>query len=353
MNYDVAPFIAIWETTQACALACAHCRAEAMDRRHPDELTTGEGIELIREVADMGTKIFVFSGGDPLQRPDLEVLVRAASARMRVGTIPAATDRITPERVASLKAAGLHQIAFSVDHADPERHDGFRGVPGSYACAMRGVEIAREAGLPFQINTVFGAWNAGDFDAICALVERLGVAFWEIFFLVPTGRGAALACVPPERHDELFAKIHALQKRAGFIVKITEAPHYRAYVAEREGGAARRMLARETGPGGSMGQAPRGVNSGKGFVFIGHTGDVYPSGFLPIRAGNVRETRPAGIYRDAPLFRELRDASRLGGRCGACRYRELCGGSRSRAYALTGDPMAEDPHCPYVFAPLA
>lgn len=346
MNYNETPFIAIWETTQACALACAHCRAEAMDLRHPDELTTAEGIELVRAAAAMGTKIFIFSGGDPLQRPDLEELVRAAGG-MRTGTIPAATDRITPERVAALKAAGLHQIAFSLDHADPAKHDGFRGVPGSFERTMRGVEIAREAGLAFQINTVFGAWNAGDFDAIAALVERLGVAFWEIFFLVPTGRGAAMRCVPPGRHDEVFAKIHAIQKRAPFIVKVTEAPHYRAYVAEREGAGARRMLARETGPGGSMGQAPRGVNSGKGFVFIGHTGDVYPSGFLPIRAGNVRETPLAEIYRDAPVFRALRDASRLGGRCGACRYRELCGGSRSRAYALCGDPLAGDPHCPY------
>jgi radical SAM protein with 4Fe4S-binding SPASM domain len=307
----------------------------------------------------MGTRILVFSGGDPLQREDLEGLIRHAKSRqLRVGTIPAATERLTAERVQRLQAAGLDQLALSLDGFDAEHHDAFRGVEGSFARTMQGARFARDAGLPLQINTVFAAWNEGQFDAICQLVEELEVVFWEVFFLVPTGRGTELQGMRPEQYEEVFAKLSSLQRRVSFVVKITEAPHYRRFVAEQErrrgqradapaGVRVQRLLARETGPRGSMGQAPQGVNSGKGFMFVGHTGEVYPSGFLPLRCGNVRETPVAEIYRDSPIFRELRDTALLKGRCGQCGYRDLCGGSRSRAYALTGDYLAEDASCLY------
>ncbi|MBI3092146.1 MAG: TIGR04053 family radical SAM/SPASM domain-containing protein [Candidatus Tectomicrobia bacterium] len=363
LNFNEAPFLLIWEITQACAQACLHCRAEAIPSRHAGELTLAEGEHLIDQLAEMGTPILILTGGDPLERDDLEDLIRHGKARgLRVGAIPAATPRLTAERVQHLAAAGLDQMALSLDAVSAEQHDAFRGVEGSFARTLAGARYARQAGLRLQINTVFAAWNVGLFDPLRQLVEELGAVFWEVFFLVPTGRGSAVKGLTPEQYEDLFAKLHALQRQVSYIVKVTEAPHYRMFVAERErrrqttdgaspgpstGARIRQLLARETGPAGGVGQAPRGVNSGKGFVFVSHTGDVFPSGFLPVRAGNVRQTPLAELYRDTPVFRELRDAALLKGRCGVCPYRELCGGSRSRAYALTGDYLAEDQSCRY------
>lgn len=368
VEFSHAPLLVIWETTRACALACRHCRASAIDERHPDELTTEEGRDLLRDVADMGTPIVVFSGGDPLQRVDLEDLIRYGKAcGLRVGAIPAATPRLTRERVQSLKAAGLDQMALSLDGADAATHDDFRRVPGSFHKVLRGALWARSVGLPLQINTVFGAWNWDRFEEIAALVERLGPVFWEVFFLVPTGRGTELTSCTAEQYEAIFARLHALSQRVSFVIKVTEAPHYRRYVQQHGGSAAggrpgmrpahaAHGAGGRTHPGGGGAMAGRrggiaftrqGVNAGKGFVFVDHVGDVYPSGFLPIVADNVRRRRLSLIYREHPMFLELRDASLLKGRCGRCEYRDSCGGSRSRAYALTGDYLAEDPCCVY------
>jgi AdoMet-dependent heme synthase len=358
-SFDQAPFIAIWETTQACALACQHCRAEADDQHHPDELSTAEGQALIDQLQAMGTKVVVFSGGDPLQRDDLEELIRHAVSRgLRVGTIPAATERLTRDRVQSLADAGLHQMAMSLDAASATAHDGFRGVDGCFERTMTGAAWAKELQLPFQINSAFARWNRNQLEPLAALVNELGVVFWEVFFLVPTGRGADMAGLQVDDYRQLFASLYAIQQRVPFIVKITEAPHYRMFVSEAERFRAQgdltaaetriqNLLARELGPRRSLGQAPGGVNSGKGFLFISHTGDIQPSGFLPLTLGNVRRNDIAAIYREHPVLRELRDSQRLGGRCGRCPYRELCGGSRARAYARSGDYLAEDPDCWY------
>lgn len=319
--------------------------------RHPQELDTEEGKALIRETAAMGTPIFVFTGGDPLQRDDLEELVATArESGMRTGTIPAATPRLTRERLASLKQAGIDQLAFSLDASTAALHDGHRGVEGSFERTLEGARMTRELGVPLQINTCFARWNWGEFDAIAKLVEELGVVFWEVFFLVPTGRGAELDTLGKAEFLEAFARLHALQKRVPFIVKVTEAPYYRAYITEQTQAAeARDLLARAQGPNASLGQSPNAVNSGKGFCFVSHTGEVHPSGFLPLACGNLRENSLTEIYREHPVFRELRDPDLLGGVCGACEHRQLCGGSRSVAFALqSGDYLAEDPLCPLV-----
>ena len=356
-DFDVAPFLLIWEVTQACALACRHCRASAIDRRDPLELSTDEGFALIDEAAGIGTPLLVLTGGDPLQRTDLEDLIRRGKDRaLRVGTIPAATARLTAARVRSLADAGLDQMAMSLDAPSAEEHDGFRGEPECFARTFEGAKLARDAGVPFQINTVFAAWNAHHFDAMADLVQDLGAVFWEVFFLVPTGRGTVVDGMAPETYEQLFGELYALQSSTSMVIKVTEAPHYRRYVVEREreaaaGGTAARVrgrLMRTSGPGGSIGQSPMAVNSGRGFCFVSHTGDVMPSGFLPIVAGNLREATLTGLYRDSEIFRGLRDRKRLQGRCGACEFAGLCGGSRSRAYALTGDPYAEDDSCAYV-----
>jgi radical SAM protein len=364
IDFDRAPFLLIWEVTRGCALACQHCRAEAIDWRDPNELTTDEGRKLMDEVREMGTRILVLTGGDPLQRDDLEDLIRhGKSIDLRVGTIPATTPRLTADRVAALQAAGLDQMAISLDGSTAASHDGFRQVPGCFDKAMEAAQFARAANLPLQVNTVFASWNFDDFDALAALVEELGVVFWEVFFLVPVGRGTVLDGCTAEQYDALFEKLLTLSRRVDFVIKVTEAPHYRAYVARaEEAGAAPARLkpategARGGHPGGGhpggghptgMVMTKAGVNSGKGFCFVDHIGDVQPSGFLPLTAGNVRDTSVTELYRDSPLFRDLRDTSKLKGVCGMCRFRDTCGGSRARAYALTGDYHAEEEFCVY------
>jgi radical SAM protein len=357
VDFSRAPFLVIWETTQACALACRHCRASARPWRDPLELTTGEGLRLVDSVADMGTPILVFSGGDPMSRPDLMELIAHAKRRgLRAATIPAATSTLGRDDVFRIRDAGADQMALSLDFPDAEGHDAFRGVPGAYAKTMEAVGWAHEAGLPLQINTTLCGLNADRLEEMAAFVGGLDIVFWEVFFLVPMGRGAALGGLAASQCERLFDVLYRAQKTQGFVVKVTEAPHYRRHVALRQDGrpahgaraaAMPAMLTRSEGPGHTIGLAPRGVNAGNGFLFVSHQGDVFPSGFLPLRAGNVRETGIATLYRDHETFLALRDPARLEGRCGRCEFASICGGSRARAYALTGSAFATDPWCAY------
>ncbi|MBI3297170.1 MAG: radical SAM protein [Elusimicrobia bacterium] len=338
LDYDRAPLLVIWESTRSCALVCKHCRASAIMGRDPRELGTAEGFKLLDETAAMGTPIFIVSGGDPLQRDDLEALLAHGKSRgLRMGTIPAATERLTRERLAALARAGVDQVAFSLDAPSAEEHDGFRGVAGSFEKVMAALGWARELGLPVQINTCFAAWNFARLDAMIELVRGLGIVFWEVFFLVPTGRGSAMDGVRPEQFEEAFAKLHALSREAGFVVKLTEAQHYRRYLLQRPPDERPR----------AMGASAPAVNAGKGFLFVDFKGEVYPSGFLPVAVGDVRKTPLGEIYREAPLLKSLRAPALLSGKCGACEYRAVCAGSRARAFALTGDPLASDPACGY------
>ncbi len=360
MDFSLTPFVVIWEVTQACDLACRHCRAGAVNMRDPGELSTREGFDLIDKVHSMGTQIMILSGGDPIKREDIFDLIEHGAERgLRMATIPAATPSLTPVLVGKLKEAGLAQMALSLDGPDREIHDTFRGVPGAFDLTMRGARYAHSAGIPLQINTTFGAHNIDSFDEIARLVRDLGVVFWEVFFLVPVGRGRLLKQIKAYQYERLFEKLYRFSREVDFIVKITEAQHYRRYVIEQEtknrpagggplGVSLPERLTRDFGPGGSIGLAPKGVNSGNGFVFISHTGEVFPSGFLPISGGNVRNESIVDIYRDSPLFREIRDYDRLKGKCGLCEFKNICGGSRARAYAFTGDYMESEPCCAYV-----
>jgi radical SAM protein len=356
VDFAQAPFLVIWETTQACDLACSHCRASAQPQRHPGELTTAEGEHLLAQVAEMGTPVFILSGGDPVKRLDLCQLIRFGKQRgLRMGTIPAATAALSEDIVRQFKDAGLDQMALSLDFPTAELHDTFRGVAGAFDKTMAAVEWAHRCELPLQINTTICGRSAPYFEEMVRLVEGLGIVFWEVFFLVPMGRGEALGGLHPDQCESLFEILYRVQKRVPFVLKVTEAPHYRRYVAQHEnhepqrgvGAALPSLLQRSEGPGHTVGLARRGVNAGNGFAFVSHTGDVFPSGFLPLAAGNVREQPLAEIYRDSPLFRVLRDPEALLGRCGRCEYRAFCGGSRSRAYALTGNYLATDPWCGY------
>jgi len=239
VDFARAPFLVIWETTQACALACRHCRASARPWRDPRELTTEEGKRVVRETAAMGTPILIFSGGDPVNRPDLLELIRYGKQNgLRTATIPAATDRLTREFVRDLAAAGADQMALSLDFPRADLHDGFRGVPGAFARTMEAVGWAHEVGLPLQINTTICGDTAPYLEEMAAFVATLGIVFWEVFFLVPMGRGSVLSGLDPQQCERLFSIIYRLQKKGSFIVKVTEAPHYRRHVAQRERRAA-------------------------------------------------------------------------------------------------------------------
>lgn len=360
VDFAKAPFLVIWETTQACALACRHCRASARPWRDPLELSTAEGERVIEQTAAMGTPLIVLSGGDPVNRPDLPDLIRCAKRHgLRVATIPAATEALTQELVFGLKDAGLDQMALSLDFPRPELHDAFRGVPGAFDKTLAAVDWAHEAGLPLQINTTVCGATAPYLEEMAGFVDSLGIVFWEVFFLVPVGRGEILTGLEASDCERIFDLLYRIQKKADFIVKVTEAPPYRRHVAQRERRAAGEggrpvgsvpmpaILTTSEGPGHTVGLAPRGVNAGNGFLFVSHQGHIYPSGFLPLWAGNVRHTTLAEAYRESPLFQGLRDPDRLGGACGRCEYRRICGGSRSRAYALSGDAFAADPWCAY------
>jgi len=362
INYDESPFLAIWEVTQSCDLACKHCRAAAQPLPHPDQLSHAEGKALIDQIADMHIPIFVFTGGDPLKRDDLFDLIRyAASKNVQVAVTPSATPLLTREAIIKLKEAGVVRLGISLDGSTPEIHDAFRGLPGAWARTIQAIEWANEAGIPIQVHTTISRHNAHDLDDLCNLFERLAIVMWNVFFLVPVGRGQLDDLLRGEDFERVFGKIYELSRRANFQIKTTEAMHYRRYLLQHNL-EERRMGHGHGHPHGAayeagaptadantrnLGWATRRVNDGKGFVFISHVGNVYPSGFLPIHAGNIRETPLADIYRNAPIFKALRDTSRLEGKCGACEFKEICGGSRARAYALTGDPLAQEPCCIY------
>jgi len=351
VDFNERPFIAIWEVTQACDLACVHCRASAQPERHPEELTTAEGKHLIDQIGSWKVPVFVLTGGDPIKRPDLfELISYARSIGVRVSLTPSATPLLTREVVTRLKEAGLARLAVSMDGASAETHDAFRGLSGSFARTLDAVRWANEVGLPVQINTTFSRRNIGEIDEIVSLMEKLRITLWSVFFLVPTGRGKLNDLLSADEFEGVFERLHQLSKIATFDIKTTEAQHYRRFilqkkVAEKRSGALRADTVVSTD---EIGRAPRGLNDGKGFVFISHKGEVFPSGFLPLSAGSIREKSLESIYCESPLFRDLRDTSRLEGKCGACEFKQICGGSRSRAYALTGNPFGEEPCCAYI-----
>lgn len=351
LNFDERPFIVIWETTQACDLACVHCRACAQPVRSALELSTVEAKRLIDEVAELAAPVFVLTGGDPLKRPDIFELVQYASDHgVRISLTPSATPLLTREAMVRLKKSGLARLAISLDGPTAEIHDKFRRVAGSYDWTLNAVRWAREIGLPVQINTTITRHNLQYLDSMIALLETLDIVLWSVFFLVPTGRGSSIDLISAEEFEQVFEKLYETSLRVEFDIKSTEAQHYRRFLLQRRTEEKRKgnrnippMVGTSTPDG--IGRAPRGINDGKGFVFVSHLGEVFPSGFLPISAGNVRKQSLTEIYRHSPLFVGLRETANLKGKCGVCEFREVCGGSRARSYALTGDMFAEEPCC--------
>lgn len=337
-DFNQRPFILFWEVTRACALACRHCRAVAQPRPHPGELDRAEGLRLIGQVADLRPVMFVLTGGDPMLRRDLLELIECAAHQHGLHTAlsPAATELLVRTDFRALQRAGVQRLSLSLDGATRASHDRFRGLAGTFDRTARAFEMAREAGLPVQVNTTIHKANLHEFDAFAELMHAWRPAMWSLFVIVPTGR-ATLADLPdPVALERVLERLHAIAADAPFEVKTTEGHHYRRIVLQhgRDAGRATR-------------RAPLGIRDGRGVAFVSHTGEVSPSGFLPLVAGNVRDTPLADLYRRSPLFVNLRDSDLLEGKCGACEFRNVCGGSRARSFAVYGSPFAEDPLCPY------
>lgn len=336
LAFDRAPLRVYWEVTRACDLACRHCRATASPWHDPAELNLAQSLRLLEQLssADPAPHV-VFTGGDPFKRTDLFALIATARAMgLRVSVSPSATPLVTPMAIARLKEAEVDAISLSIDGSTARSHDAFRGVPGTFARTLEAARAAAAVGLPFQVNTLVAENTLDDLPAIHRLAADLGAARWSLFFLVSVGRGSVLAPVSAEACERLLCWAADLPPGKP-VVTTTEAPHYRRVVAQR----GRRSGA---GPGHAA-----GIRDGNGIMFISHTGDVTPAGFLPLVAGNVADRHPFEIYRESALFRSLRNPEGFGGRCGECEFRWECGGSRARAYVQTGNPLAEDPLCQY------
>lgn len=347
-RFDEAAFLVIWEVTQACDLACVHCRASAQPLRNPLELSTMEGRQLLEGIRDLGDPLVVFTGGDPLKRPDVfELLAYSVSLGLRTTVTPSATPLLTGPAIERFRDCGVSRMAVSLDGPDAASHDGFRRVPGSFERTLFALEYARSIGLETQVNTTVTRHNACRLHEIAERVQASGARLWSVFFLVLTGRAASGDDLTAEEYEQVFEFLYRTSKTAPFDIKTTEAQHYRRYVAQQK-----KLGRGDAGNGSNRIWRHAGINDGKGLLFISHTGEVFPSGFLPLSAGNVRQHSLVEIYRNSPLFVQLRDPKTFVGKCGICEYRNLCGGSRSRAFALTGDPFGSDPRCVYVPAPL-
>jgi len=352
-DFDQAPFTIAWEVTRACAFACKHCRADAQHARDPNELTTEEAYQLIDRFAEFGSPILIFTGGDPMMRRDLfDLISYAAQKGLRCSLTPTATALPTVERLQKAKEAGIRRIALSLDAPTPEVHDEFRQVKGSWERTMRILNNAKEVGLSVQVNTTATTFNVDLLPDMVPFIEQVAAVQWSVFFLVPTGRAQARWLISPERHEEVFHWLYDLSKVAPFDIKGTAAPMYRRVAIERkkaELDADEQVTFQGAGfqYADGLNRPTKGVNDGNGFLFISHVGEIMPSGFLPVSAGDVHTDDVVDVYRNSKLFQDLRDYSKLKGRCGICEYRDVCGGQRGRAYGVTGDYLEADPACLY------
>jgi radical SAM protein len=353
-DFNLAPFTIAWEVTRACAYACVHCRADAVHTPDPSELNTEEALHLIDRLAEFGSPILVFTGGDPMMRRDLHQLIAYATQKgLRCSLTPTATALPTTARLEKVREAGIRRIALSLDAPRPEIHDSFRQVPGSWQRTMDIMHRAQGIGLSVQVNTTVAKHNVDILDEMIPFLQEVGAVQWSLFFLVPTGRAQASNMISAEEHERVFNWLYDLSKDAPFDIKSTAAPMYRRVAIERkraEQGSDKPVTFQGAGfqYADGLNRPTRGVNDGNGFLFISHIGDIQPSGFLPLTAGNVRTDNVIDVYRHSQLFTNLRSPDKIKGRCGVCEYRDVCGGQRGRAYGITGDYLESDPACVYI-----
>jgi AdoMet-dependent heme synthase len=352
-NFDLAPFTIAWEVTRACAFACKHCRADAQHQPDPSELTPEEGYRLIDRLAEFGSPILIFTGGDPMMRRDLfDLISHAAQKGLRCSLTPTATALPTTERLGLAKKAGIRRIALSLDAPTAAVHDEFRQVSGSWDRTMRILHNANELGLSVQVNTTVSTFNLDLLPEMVPFIQEVDAVQWSLFFLVPTGRAQVKYMISPQQHEEVFNWLYGLSQQAPFDIKATAAPMYRRVAiqrkrAEQDGNQPVTFQGAGFQYADGLHRPTKGVNDGNGFLFISHIGQIMPSGFLPIDCGNVRDQDVVAIYRHHPVFKDLRNYENLKGKCRICDYRDVCGGQRGRAFGVTGDYLESDPACAY------
>lgn len=334
-----------WEVTRSCNLACRHCRAEAHREPYPGELSTNEAKSLIDSFPETGNPIIIFTGGDPMMRPDVyELIAYATQKGLRCVMSPNGT-LITPENAELIRDSGVMRCSISIDGPDAASHDAFRGVPGAFDMSMRGIGHLKNAGVEFQINTTVTKDNLHGFRDIFTLCRDLGAAAWHIFLLVPTGRGAEIEdqIISAEEYEKTLNWFYDFRKTTTMHLKATCAPHYYRIMRQR----AKEEGLKVTPASFGMDAMTRGCLGGIGFCFISHVGRVQPCGYLELDCGNVRETPFPKIWRESIPFRKLRDPAAYEGKCGRCEYHSVCGGCRARAMTMSGNYLAEEPLCTY------
>ncbi len=363
------PRLIFWETTAGCNLACIHCRRVTVaDQLLPQDLSTAEAFDLIDQIAAFARPIFVLSGGEPLFRPDIfDIARRAAEAGLIVALATNATliDAGVARRI---RQAGVQRVSVSLDGADAPTHDIFRGA-GAFERALAGMAHLRQAGVPVQINTTVARHNLHQMPETLALAQELDAVALHLFLLVPVGCGVEIAAdqqITPDEYEQVLNWMYDAEMQGGVELKATCAPHYfriarQRQVEERRQGVFRERPAshhRQAHMVGQVANLPhngpqamhtmtKGCLAGTGVCFVSHRGEVFPCGYLPLQAGNVRQQPFREIWEGSALFAELRDPDLLTGKCGLCEFKRVCGGCRARAYGMTLEYLGEEPFCTY------
>jgi radical SAM protein with 4Fe4S-binding SPASM domain len=333
----IAPRVVAWESTRACNYACQHCRALAQKQADPNQLSTKEAYEMVDQIVSFCKPIFIISGGDPLQRADIFDIATYASAQgLRVVMSPSGSN-ITPEIIKKMHASGVKMISLSLDGSTAAVHDGFRMVLGAFDLTMHNMTLAHEGKMPFRINTTVTQHNLADLPNMLKLVTDMHAVEWDVFMLVPTGRGKIQMEITPDQYEETLQLIYRASLTSHIPIKVTCAPQYSRIIAQYVKGNSENR-----GYGGG-----RGCMAGNGFCFISHVGEVFGCGFLPIKAGDIRQQVFSEIYVGSTLFKQLRDPCMLKGKCGVCNFKVVCGGCRARAFSVSKDFLQEEPFCNY------
>lgn len=345
--------LVFWETTAGCNLRCIHCRRiDVMETLSKDDLTTAEGMTLIDQIAEVGKPILVFSGGEPLMRQDIFALATHAKSRGLRAALATNGTKIDADLAWKIRQTGFDRVAISLDGARPETHDSFRGIPGSQAKAIAALTALRSLGVSTQVNFTVARHNVAEVPAIYELALSLGVDALHFFMLVPVGCGVSIAdreMLSAAEYERWLEWLYDREQEGRIEMKATCAPHYTRVV--RTGG--RRPPAshhRQQATGGhpqSLSHVSRGCLAGSGVCFVSHTGEIFPCGYLPVAAGSVRRQTFAEVWNASPVFARLRQPALLGGKCGACGFKGVCGGCRARAFSGTQDYLAEEPFCSY------
>lgn len=343
-NIPVLRLVA-WELTRNCNLSCVHCRASATCGPYEDELTTDECKGIIRDIAANAQPVMIMTGGEPLLRSDIFELARYGTELGLRMVMATNGTLVNSETAGLLVESGIKRLSISIDGATAESHDRFRQVKGAFDGALRGIEEAKRAGLEFQINTTITEINLKELPAIQELAVSLGAVAHHIFLLVPTGRGKDLAdqALSANEYEQTLNWFYEQRGRVPLHLKATCAPHFYRILRQRAKGEGKEVTFQSHG----LDAVTRGCLGGTGFCFVSHRGDVQPCGYLEVKCGSVREKPLSVIWREAPVFLELRNPRLYKGKCGACEYHRFCGGCRARAYEMSGDYLAEEPLCSY------